>query len=172
MIWLYKSVHAMPVHVHKQPLPTQDRIASLNGRSVDLVLRQQRAAFVRLIGMSVLQSAASAVLAPSLRHVADVLALRWRQQLTRRAHKTYLQVCLPLSMKQNCFRRLSVAVLLWQAVWNLGGWGFVVFTVCATFPIDKKHQQRVATHTPTPQHTHPTGQCILHNCAARRHERC
>lgn len=84
------------LNVQWRPTPpaAQDRIASLNGRSVDLVLRQQRAAFVRLIGMSVLQSAASAVLAPSLRHVADVLALRWRQQLTRRAHNTYLQVSL------------------------------------------------------------------------------
>jgi hypothetical protein len=33
----------------------QDRIARLNGRSVDYVLRQDRPAFVRLIGLSVLQ---------------------------------------------------------------------------------------------------------------------
>ncbi len=34
----------------------QDRIASLNGRSVEHVLRQDRPAFVRLIGLSVLQA--------------------------------------------------------------------------------------------------------------------
>lgn len=33
----------------------QDRIARLNGRSVEHVLKQDRAAFVRLIGLSVLQ---------------------------------------------------------------------------------------------------------------------
>ncbi|KAL4445411.1 hypothetical protein ABPG77_011236 [Micractinium sp. CCAP 211/92] len=68
----------------------QDRIANLNGRSVDLVLRQDLPGFVRLIGVSVLQSVASAVLAPSLRHVADMLALNWRARLTRSAFAKYL----------------------------------------------------------------------------------
>jgi len=36
------------------------------------------------------QSLASAVLAPSLRMVADSLALEWRKQLTRRVHGKYL----------------------------------------------------------------------------------
>lgn len=58
---------------------SQDRIASLNGRTVQHVMRQDRSAFVRLIGLSVLQSGASAVLAPTLRHVADALALTWRK---------------------------------------------------------------------------------------------
>ena len=40
--------------------------------------------------MSVLQSAASAVLAPSLRHVADLLALEWRARLTKAAAARYL----------------------------------------------------------------------------------
>ncbi len=40
--------------------------------------------------MSVLQSVASAVLAPSLRHVADMLALNWRARLTRSAFAKYL----------------------------------------------------------------------------------
>lgn len=44
----------------------------------------------RLIGVSVLQSCASAVLAPSLRHVADMLALNWRARLTRSALAKYL----------------------------------------------------------------------------------
>lgn len=68
----------------------QDRIASLNGRSVDLVLRQDLAGFVRLIGVSVLQSAASAILAPSLRYVAERLALTWRNRLTRETTSRYL----------------------------------------------------------------------------------
>ena len=37
-----------------------------------------------------MQSLASAVLAPSLRLVADRLALEWRKQLTRRVHSKYL----------------------------------------------------------------------------------
>ena len=36
------------------------------------------------------QAVASAILAPSLRHVADSLALSWRRQLTAAAHKRYL----------------------------------------------------------------------------------
>ena len=37
------------------------------------------------------QALASAVLAPSLRHVADSLSLSWRRQLTAVAHKRYLK---------------------------------------------------------------------------------
>lgn len=44
----------------------------------------------RLIGVSVLQSAASAVLAPSLRHIADMLALDWRAKLTKAISAKYL----------------------------------------------------------------------------------
>ncbi|XP_042507671.1 ABC transporter D family member 1-like [Macadamia integrifolia] len=44
-----------------------DRIASLNGTSVKFVLEQDKAAFIRLTGVSVLQSAASSIVAPSLR---------------------------------------------------------------------------------------------------------
>lgn len=45
----------------------------------------------RLIGVSVAQSAASALLAPSLRHVADMLALDWRRRLTGAALVKYLR---------------------------------------------------------------------------------
>ncbi|KAH7565714.1 hypothetical protein JRO89_XS08G0004400 [Xanthoceras sorbifolium] len=44
-----------------------DRIASLNGTTVKYVLEQDKTSFVRLIGISILQSAASAFIAPSLR---------------------------------------------------------------------------------------------------------
>ncbi|KAF8404262.1 hypothetical protein HHK36_009144 [Tetracentron sinense] len=43
-----------------------DRIASLNGTSVKYVLEQDKASFIRLTGVSVLQSAASSIVAPSL----------------------------------------------------------------------------------------------------------
>jgi len=78
----------------------QDRIAKLNGRSVDLVLRQDLRGFVFLIGQSVLQSAASAILAPSLRHVADSLALTWRSRLTQNFDSKYLAGYVPYYVSQ------------------------------------------------------------------------
>ena len=80
-----------PLLHHGCVMCMQDRIASLNGRTVQLVIRQDRPAFIRLIGISVLQSAASAVLAPSLRHVADALAMTWRRRLTAAAHSRYFR---------------------------------------------------------------------------------
>lgn len=78
----------------------QDRIAKLNGRSVDLVLRQDLRGFMFLIGQSVLQSAASAILAPSLRHVADMLALTWRSRLTNAILGRYLRGHTPYTVSQ------------------------------------------------------------------------
>ncbi|KAG4989903.1 hypothetical protein JHK85_032886 [Glycine max] len=43
-----------------------DRIASLNGTTVKFVLEQDKASFIRLIGLSVLQSVASSFIAPSI----------------------------------------------------------------------------------------------------------
>ncbi|MQM14516.1 hypothetical protein Taro_047449, partial [Colocasia esculenta] len=68
-----------------------DRIASLNGTSVKYVLEQDRSAFIRLIGISVLQSAASSIVAPSLRYLAARLALGWRIRLTQHLLRTYLK---------------------------------------------------------------------------------
>ncbi|XP_023766587.1 ABC transporter D family member 1 isoform X2 [Lactuca sativa] len=68
-----------------------DRIASLNGTTVKYVLEQDKAAFVRLIGVSVLQSAASSFVAPSLRHLTARLALGWRIRLTSHLLKNYLR---------------------------------------------------------------------------------
>ncbi|KAI4383483.1 hypothetical protein MLD38_009316 [Melastoma candidum] len=68
-----------------------DRIASLNGTTVKYVLAQDKAAFIRLIGVSVLQSAASSFIAPSLRHLTARLALGWRVRLTQHILKNYLQ---------------------------------------------------------------------------------
>ncbi|KAF9678865.1 hypothetical protein SADUNF_Sadunf07G0080700 [Salix dunnii] len=68
-----------------------DRIASLNGTTVKFVLEQDRASFVRLIGVSVLQSAASSFIAPSLRHLKALLALGWRIRLTQHLLKNYLR---------------------------------------------------------------------------------
>lgn len=68
-----------------------DRIASLNGTTVKYVLEQDKAAFIRLIGVSVLQSAASSFVAPSLRHLKAKLALGWRIRLTQHLLKNYLR---------------------------------------------------------------------------------
>ncbi|KAL3527746.1 hypothetical protein ACH5RR_012402 [Cinchona calisaya] len=67
-----------------------DRIASLNGTTVKYVLEQDKASFIRLIGVSVLQSAASSFIAPSLRHLTSMLALGWRIRLTKHLLKNYL----------------------------------------------------------------------------------
>nr|KJB44204.1 hypothetical protein B456_007G239200 [Gossypium raimondii]KJB44205.1 hypothetical protein B456_007G239200 [Gossypium raimondii]KJB44206.1 hypothetical protein B456_007G239200 [Gossypium raimondii] len=68
-----------------------DRIASLNGTTVKHVLEQDKAAFIRLIGISVLQSSASSFIAPSLRHLTARLALGWRIRLTQHLLKNYLR---------------------------------------------------------------------------------
>ncbi|XP_057491885.1 ABC transporter D family member 1-like isoform X2 [Actinidia eriantha] len=68
-----------------------DRIASLNGTTVKYVLEQDKASFIRLIGVSVLQSAASSFVAPSLRHLTARLALGWRIRLTQHLLKNYLR---------------------------------------------------------------------------------
>ncbi|KAK7281010.1 hypothetical protein RIF29_08638 [Crotalaria pallida] len=68
-----------------------DRIASLNGTTVRLVLEQDKASFFRLIGLSVLQSAASSFIAPSIRHLTARLALGWRIRLTQHLLKYYLR---------------------------------------------------------------------------------
>lgn len=68
-----------------------DRIASLNGTTVKFVLEQDKASFIRLIGVSVLQSAASSFIAPSLRHLKARLALGWRIRLTQHLLKNYLR---------------------------------------------------------------------------------
>ncbi|XP_078434901.1 peroxisomal ABC transporter 1 [Wolffia australiana] len=75
-----------------------DRIASLNGTSVKFVLEQDKLAFIRLVGVSVLQSAASSFVAPSLRHLTATLALGWRIRLTQHLLGTY--------MKRNAFYKV------------------------------------------------------------------
>jgi ABC-type uncharacterized transport system fused permease/ATPase subunit len=68
-----------------------DRIADLNGTSVKHVLQQDKAAFVRLVGVSILQSGVSSFLAPSLRHMTGTLALGWRHRLTTHLSSLYFQ---------------------------------------------------------------------------------
>ncbi|MED6131506.1 ATP-binding cassette sub- D member 1 [Stylosanthes scabra] len=67
-----------------------DRIASLNGTIVKFALEQDKASFIRLIRTSVLQSAASSFIAPSIKHLTARLALGWRVRLTRHLLKNYL----------------------------------------------------------------------------------
>ena len=118
-IWLLHLLHCHILLTTQTPaahwsclLLTQDRIASLNGRTVQLVIRQDRQGFIRLIGISVLQSAASAVLAPSLRHVANVLALTWRRRLTAAAHSRYFRGNTFYSTSQLAGQRLKSPYLL------------------------------------------------------------
>uniref|UniRef100_A0A0D9WBV5 ABC transporter domain-containing protein n=1 Tax=Leersia perrieri TaxID=77586 RepID=A0A0D9WBV5_9ORYZ len=68
-----------------------DRIASLNGTTVKFVLEQDKAAFIRLIGISILQSAANSFVAPSLRTLTAGLALGWRIRLTNHLLRYYLK---------------------------------------------------------------------------------
>ncbi|KAK9272001.1 hypothetical protein L1049_002370 [Liquidambar formosana] len=68
-----------------------DRIASLNGTTVKYVLEQDKASFIRLIGVSILQSGASSFIAPSLRFLTARLALGWRIRLTQHLLKNYLR---------------------------------------------------------------------------------
>ncbi|KAJ3698082.1 hypothetical protein LUZ61_001787 [Rhynchospora tenuis] len=68
-----------------------DRIASLNGTSVKYVLEQDKAAFIRLTGISILQSAANSFVSPSLRHLTAKLALGWRIRLTNYLLNYYLK---------------------------------------------------------------------------------
>ncbi|KAL6624578.1 hypothetical protein ACP70R_031899 [Stipagrostis hirtigluma subsp. patula] len=68
-----------------------DRIASLNGTTVKFVLEQDKAAFIRLIGVSVLQSAANSFVAPSLRTLTAKLALGWRIRMTNHLLRYYLK---------------------------------------------------------------------------------
>uniref|UniRef100_A0A0E0H8E8 ABC transmembrane type-1 domain-containing protein n=1 Tax=Oryza nivara TaxID=4536 RepID=A0A0E0H8E8_ORYNI len=68
-----------------------DRIASLNGTTVKFVLEQDKAAFIRLIGISVLQSSANSFVAPSLRTLTGRLALGWRIRLTNHLLQYYLK---------------------------------------------------------------------------------
>ncbi|KAM7275710.1 hypothetical protein ACFE04_017576 [Oxalis oulophora] len=68
-----------------------DRIATLNGTAMRFVLEQDKASFIRLIGISILQSAANSFVAPSLRHLTARLALGWRIRLTKHLLKSYLR---------------------------------------------------------------------------------
>ncbi|PAN16788.1 hypothetical protein PAHAL_3G086600 [Panicum hallii] len=68
-----------------------DRIASLNGTTVKFVLEQDKAAFIRLIGISILQSAANSFVAPSLRTLTAKLALGWRIRMTNHLLRYYLK---------------------------------------------------------------------------------
>nr|CAB3479540.1 unnamed protein product [Digitaria exilis] len=68
-----------------------DRIASLNGTSVKYVLEQDKAAFIRLTGISVLQSAANSIVSPSLRNLTSRIALGWRIRMTNHLLHYYLK---------------------------------------------------------------------------------
>uniref|UniRef100_A0A0E0JU24 ABC transporter domain-containing protein n=1 Tax=Oryza punctata TaxID=4537 RepID=A0A0E0JU24_ORYPU len=68
------------------------------GTSVKYVLEQDKAAFLRLIGISVLQSAANSIVSPSLRNLTSKIALGWRIRMTNHLLQYYL--------KQNAFYKV------------------------------------------------------------------
>eukprot|EP00043_Microstomoeca_roanoka_P015266 m.152682 g.152682 ORF g.152682 m.152682 type:complete len:1240 (-) comp16218_c0_seq1:132-3851(-) len=61
-----------------------DRIARLNGETVRLLLLDDLPGFKRLVGVSLLQCIASAVLAPTLLFFTRSLSLHWREKLQHR----------------------------------------------------------------------------------------
>ncbi|GJN36383.1 hypothetical protein PR202_gb25236 [Eleusine coracana subsp. coracana] len=59
--------------------------------TVKFVLEQDKAAFIRLVGVSILQSAANSFVAPSLRTLTAKLALGWRIRMTNHLLRYYLK---------------------------------------------------------------------------------
>lgn len=76
-----------------------DRIAHLNGDTVSYLLRRDLSGFKRLVGISLFQCVASAVLAPGLIYLTRSLACDWRQRLSAHLNamffkaKTYYKLC-------------------------------------------------------------------------------
>ena len=68
-----------------------DRIANLNGQGVKHAINQDRRAFVRLIAVSALQSVTTAITAPTLKYLTDLLAIDWRTRITRCVAEKYLR---------------------------------------------------------------------------------
>ena len=69
----------------------QDRIARLNGKTVEFVVQQDRAGFLRLVWISLAQALGSAILAPTLKFATNAMALSWRRRLTEHVHRAYLR---------------------------------------------------------------------------------
>lgn len=86
----------------------QDRIASLNGRTVHYILSQDLPRFKRLMGVSVAQSLLNAVMAQSLKYLSDTLALSWRRVITR---------SLSRKVRRGLMMRWGVVCCLLLATW-------------------------------------------------------
>ena len=68
-----------------------DRIAHLNGETMRHIIGQDRRQFVTLLGGSLVQAAAQAVLAPSMLSLAEAVALTWRDRLTAHLSELYFR---------------------------------------------------------------------------------
>ena len=66
-----------------------DRIAHLNGETMRHIIGQDRRQFITLLGGSIIQAAAQAVLAPSMVSLAEAVALSWRARLTSHISDRY-----------------------------------------------------------------------------------
>lgn len=68
-----------------------DRIAHLNGQTMRHIIGQDRRQFAMLLGGSLVQAAAQAVLAPSMLSLAEAVALTWRGRLTDHISNLYFR---------------------------------------------------------------------------------
>ena len=75
-----------------------DRIAHINGDTVSYLLRQDLPGFRRLVGISLVQCVASAIMAPGLLYLTRSVSIDWRRRLSAHInalffrHKAYYQV--------------------------------------------------------------------------------
>ncbi|KAH1251054.1 ABC transporter D family member 1 [Glycine max] len=96
-----------------------DRIASLNGTTVKLVLEQDKASFIRLIGISVIQSAASSFIAPSIRghwfRRGKSILIRRTTSSRRTSRSRQCEAKCPSSLQRKHWTTLSVE---WSEIEN------------------------------------------------------
>ena len=68
-----------------------DQTAHLNGMALGAMLQQDAGLFARLIKDSLLQCVVQAALAPGLRYMARLLALQWRERLSKHMFDLYFR---------------------------------------------------------------------------------
>ena len=66
-----------------------DQTAHLNGKALGAMLQQDKGLFMNLIRESLMQCVVQAALAPGLRYMARVLALQWRERLSKHMFGLY-----------------------------------------------------------------------------------
>lgn len=74
-----------------QPLSVQISEKKRKEKERFASLQDDRRYFYKLVSRSLVQSIASAILAPSLQFLTEKAALLWRERLTKRMHRRYLK---------------------------------------------------------------------------------